>query len=73
MEQFTVACSPLTSTIYAGRPTKKGMWGAKKHDVTIPAVHAVAQHLIQRGEDMEFTYKAERYRLQVIKIQDKQA
>jgi hypothetical protein len=68
MEEFTVACSLLTSTIFAGRPDKNGQLGSVKHDVTIPAIYAVAQHFLQKGEAMEFTYKGDRYLMQVVKI-----
>lgn len=47
-----VACSPLTGTIFAGTPLKKGVWvwGKNKTDVTVEALVAVAQHAEKFGE-----------------------
>ncbi len=68
MTDFKVGCSPLTSKIFAGKVLKNGMWGKTKHDVTDTAVGAVAQHLLQLDEKMEFTYQGEQYELKVEKL-----
>lgn len=68
MADFKVGCSPLTSTIFAGTVKKDGSWGANKKDVTDTAVTAVAQHLLQLDQKMEFTYQGEQYELKVEKI-----
>jgi hypothetical protein len=67
MANFKVGCSPITSIIYAGSVSKTGLWG-KKHDVTDSAVGAVAQHLLQLDEKMQFTYKGEQYEIKVAKV-----
>ena len=61
MSEFKVGCSPLTSEIFAGNVTKTGMWGAKKHNVTETAVGAVAQHLLQKDEELRFNYQGKEY------------
>ena len=67
-----VGCSPLTSTIFAGKLLKDGRtWSASRQDVTDTAVGAVAQHLIQLDEKMQFTYKGEKYELKVVKYESK--
>jgi hypothetical protein len=66
MSKLTVACSPLTGTIFAGKPLKSGTWGAIKHDVTDDAVRAVATHFLIRKEKMTFGYMGKRYTIQVI-------
>jgi len=71
MSNFKVGCSPLTSKIYAGKVLKNGTWGQNKHDVTDSAVGAVAQHLLQLDEKMQFTYQGEKYELKVEKISNK--
>ena len=68
MSDFKVGCSPLTSRLFAGKVLKNGMWGQTKHDVTDSAVGAVAQHLLQLDEKMQFTYMGEQYELKVEKI-----
>jgi len=68
MSDFKVGCSPLTSKIYAGKVLKDGSWGANKKDVTSTAVQAVAQHLLQLDERMEFYYRGDKYELKVVKI-----
>ena len=68
MKEFKVGCSPITSDIYAGFVNDKGMWVGKKHDVTDTAVGAVAQHLLQLNEVMEFGYKDKKYILQVVEL-----
>lgn len=68
MADFKVGCSPLTSKIFAGNVLKNGTWGQTKHDVTETA--AVAQHLLQLEESIEFTHgNGKRYRLQVVEIE----
>ena len=71
MSDFKVGCSPLTSRIYAGRVLKNGTWGQTKHDVTDTAVGAVAQHLLQLDEKLQFKYQGEIYELKVEKVTDK--
>lgn len=44
-----VACSPLTNTIYCGR-VKGSMWSGQKHDITIDALVAVAEHALAFGK-----------------------
>lgn len=44
-----VACSPLTGTIYCGR-IKGNMWSGHKHDVTVDALVAVAEHTLNFGK-----------------------
>lgn len=59
MSNFKVGCSPLTSKLFAGNVLKNGIWGKTKHDVTDSAVGAVAQHLLQLDQRMQFNYKGE--------------
>jgi len=68
MADFKVGCSPLTSKIFAGKVLKDGSWSTPKHDVTDTAVSAVAQHLLQLDQRMEFNYQGEKYELKVVKI-----
>lgn len=68
MNDFKVGCTPLTSRLFAGRVLKNGTWGSPKHDVTDTAVGAVAQHLMQLNEKVEFTHKGETYELLVVKV-----
>ena len=67
MENYKVGCSPLTSEIYIGSVSKTGLWG-KKHNVTDTAVSAVAQHLLQKDEEMKFQYRGKKYALRVVEI-----
>jgi len=68
MGDLKVGCSPLTSTIYAGKVLKNGTWGANRTDVTDSAVGAVAQHLLQKDEMMQFTYQGKDYVLKVEEV-----
>lgn len=68
MSKFKVGCSPLTGEIFAGNVLKSGMWGAKKYNVTETAVGAVAHHLLQRDEEMQFKYEGKKYALKVIEL-----
>ncbi len=70
MSKFKVGCSPLTSRLFAGNVLKNGMWGNVKHDVTDTAVLAVAQHLMQLNETVQFDCKGETYRMEVTKVVD---
>lgn len=72
MSKLVVGCSPITSEIFAGRLNKEGtMWKGEKHDVTKTAVSAVAQHLLQKDEVMEFVYKDDKkYQLQVVEVKE---
>jgi len=56
-KSFKVGCSPFTSRIIAGKVLKDGTWGKSKYDVTDTAVGAVAAHLLQKDEKVEFTYE----------------
>ena len=55
--------------MYAGGIRVDGTWGANKKDVTDTAVSAVAQHLLQLNEKMQFIYKGKKYELSVICIE----
>jgi hypothetical protein len=56
MKKLHVAVSPLTNTIFSGNVLKDGMtWGANKQDVTINALVAVAQHVINFGGPVVIT------------------
>lgn len=55
-KQIHVATSPLTNTIFAGTILKDGRtWGANKQDVTIEALIAVADHVLNFGKPIEIT------------------
>ena len=69
-EKFTVACSPLSGTIFAGRPIKHGMWGKIKHDVTEAAVAAVAQHLHQKQVYHEYVIDGKTYELRFTEVKN---
>lgn len=73
-KKVIVGCSPITSEIFAGTLLKDGRtWSADKQDVTSTAVGAVAQHLLQRDESVEFTYSdGERYLLKVVRVEQEQ-
>jgi hypothetical protein len=71
MADFKVGCSPITSKIYAGNVTTKGMWGKVKHDVTDTAVSSVAQHLLQLKELFQFEYRGKTYQLKVDEVTPK--
>lgn len=69
MKGLVVGCSPLMSEIFAGKLNKdKTMWKGEKVEVTKTAVPAVAQHLLQKDEVVQFDYKGKRYQLQVVEI-----
>ena len=70
MSDFKIGCSPITSEIFAGNVLKNSMWGAKKHNVTETAVGAVAQHLLQKDEEMQFNYQGKKYALRVVELKD---
>lgn len=72
MPEFKVGCSPITSEIYAGVVLKNGMWGKTKHLITDSAVSAVAQHLLQVEQKLQFKHEGEAYELKVVKIKKKQ-
>lgn len=71
MAQFKVGCSPLTSKIFAGNVSERNVYTGKKYDVTDTAPNAVAQHLLQLNQSMEFDYQGERYVLAVTKLSKK--
>lgn len=71
MTELKVGCSPITSTIYAGKVLKNGMWANGKQDVTDSAVSAVAQHLLQKEELFQFDYEGNTYQLKVEKVKSK--
>jgi hypothetical protein len=68
MSELKIGCSPITSEIYAGKVLKNGRWGANKHKVTDTAVLAVAQHLLQKDEEMQFSYRGKKYALRIVEI-----
>lgn len=70
MSDFKVGCSPLTSKIFAGKVLKNGTWGNVKHDVTDTAVGAVAQHLLQLDEKLQFQYCGKTYELKVVEVSE---
>jgi hypothetical protein len=56
MKKFHVATSPLTNTIFAGTVLKdRQTWGANKQDVTLDALVAVAEHVIEFGKPVVIT------------------
>jgi len=65
---FKVGCSPISSKLYAGRVLKNDTWGKIKHDVTDSAVGAVAMHLLQREEKMQFDYQGKTYEIKVERV-----
>ena len=71
MSNFKVGCSPLTNRLYAGNVLKNGMWGRDRHDVTDSAVSAVALHLLQLDEKVQFNYKGDSYEIKVVKVINK--
>lgn len=71
MPEFKVGCSPITSKIFAGNVLKNGTWGKPKHDVTKTAVGAVAQHLLQLNQKLEFQYQNKTYELKVVEVKKK--
>lgn len=72
MAEFKVGCSPVTNRIMAGTVKKDGTWGVNKKDVTDTAPLAVAQHLLQVEEKIQFEYKNELYELKVVKVEKKE-
>ena len=70
MSDFKVGCSPLSSRIFAGKVLKNGTWGNVKHDVTDTAVCAVAQHLLQLDEKLQFKYRGKAYELKVVEVSE---
>ena len=68
--EFKIGVSPITNTIYAGN-VSDGMWVGEKHDVTFPAIIAVAEHLIEANQQVKLTYKDGKiYALRVVKLAD---
>jgi hypothetical protein len=56
MKILHVVCSPLTGAIFAGKFLKDGRtWAAGKEDVTIEALVAVAQHVVNFGKPVEIS------------------
>ena len=53
--KITVATSPLTNTIFAGKVLKAGTWGANKQDVTMDCLSAVVEHVKAFGKPVEIT------------------
>ena len=51
-KQIRVGTSPLTGIIFAGHVLKDGKtWAANKQDVTIEALQAVVNHVLNADED----------------------
>lgn len=69
-KSFKVGCSPLSYKLYAGKVLANGTWGKVKYDVTDSAVGAVAMHLLQRGEKMQFDYQGKTYEVKVEVVSD---
>lgn len=68
--EFKIGVSPITNTIYAGN-VRNGMWVGEKHDVTLPAIIAVAEHLLATKRDAIFTDEGgKRYALRLVKLAD---
>lgn len=56
MAEMHVGHSPLTNNIYAGKLAKnRKVWAGGKSDVTLEALCAVAEHVIQFGKPVEVT------------------
>jgi hypothetical protein len=56
MSQIHVVTNHLTNLIHAGTVLKNGYtWGADKQDVTIEALVAVAQHVLNFGAPVEIS------------------
>jgi hypothetical protein len=53
-QPIRVATSPLTNTIYAGR-VRGNLWQGDKHDVTVDALAAVAEHALAFGKPIVIT------------------
>jgi len=68
--EFKIGVSPITNTIYAGN-VRNGMWVGKNHDVTLPAIIAVAEHLLSAKRDAIFIDESgKRYALSLVKLAD---
>ena len=53
-KKMHVATSPLTNTIFCGTVLKDGRtWSADKQDITLPALVAVAEHVLRFGKPVE--------------------
>lgn len=50
---LTVACSPLTNTIYAGTTLKRGTFSSDKQDVTMDCLIAVVEHCLKFGSTVQ--------------------
>jgi len=56
MKRLHVQTSPLTNTIFCGHVLKDNRtWAANKQDVTMEALIAVANHVLQFGKPVEIT------------------
>jgi len=69
-----VAASPLTGTIYAGTVLKCGnVWSANKCDVTVEALVAVAEHVLQFGKPVVIHANSEpEFRITVERLSGKE-
>lgn len=68
-KKVLIGCSPITSRIFSGTLLKDGMtWSSDRQDVTDTAVGAVAQHLIQKQESLEFEMGGKKYLMEVKEI-----
>jgi len=71
--KIRVANSSLTNTIYAGNVQKNGRtWCANKTDVTLEALVAVSEHVIEFGKNVIVTDEEGNpvYTISVIKHED---
>lgn len=68
--KYPINYSPLTGTIYAGRVNKEGTAFTGKSDETMPALLAVADHILDRHDGtVELTSDSEPgYRITVERI-----
>lgn len=64
MADYHVGCGAFA--IYAGTLNKSGNLWRTKSEVTNEAINAVAQYLLEHEEAVEFKYKGNSYRLEVM-------
>lgn len=67
MAEYHVGCG--LSGIYAGTLTKGGIIWLNKSIVTVEALSAAAQYLIEQGVYYEFERRGKKYRMTVKEVQ----